>query len=64
MMINRDISYKFSEISKQVPIVTIIGPRQSDKTTLLKKCFKEYNYVNLEDQMNRMLAKEDYIGFF
>lgn len=64
MMINRDISYKLSEISKQVPVVTIIGPRQSGKTTLVKECFKEYNYVNLEDPMNRMLAKEDYIGFF
>lgn len=64
MMINRDISYKLSEISKQVPVVTIIGPRQSGKTTLVKECFKEYNYINLEDPMNRMLAKEDYIGFF
>lgn len=52
------------ELVKQVPVVTIIGPRQSGKTTLVKNTFPEYNYVNLEDPVNRMLAKEDYKGFF
>ncbi|MBG9979535.1 ATP-binding protein [Facklamia sp. DSM 111018] len=63
-MIRRNISQKLISLSKQVPVVTIIGPRQSGKTTLVKKCFPEYNYVNLEDPINRMLAKEDYKGFF
>lgn len=63
-MIRRSISQKLISLSKQVPVVTIIGPRQSGKTTLVKECFPEYNYVNLEDPLNRMLAKEDYKGFF
>ena len=63
-MIRRDISQKLISLSNQVPVVTIIGPRQSGKTTLVKKCFSGYNYVNLEDPINRMLAKEDYKAFF
>lgn len=62
-MINRKIAKKLVELSKQAPVVTIIGPRQSGKTTLVKECFPEYNYVNLEDPVNRMLATEDYRGF-
>lgn len=63
-MIRRNISQKLISLSKQVPVLTIIGPRQSGKTTLVKECFPKYNYVNLEDPINRMLAKEDYKGFF
>ncbi len=63
-MINRKIAGKLIQVAKQVPVVTIIGPRQSGKTTLVKECFSEYNYVNLEDPINRMLAREDYRGFF
>lgn len=63
-MIKRDISEKLISLSKQVPVLTIIGPRQSGKTTLVKECFPEYTYVNLEDPINRMLAKEDYKSFF
>lgn len=63
-MIRREISEKLISLSKQVPVVTIIGPRQSGKTTLVKECFPEYTYVNLEDPINRMLAKDDYKSFF
>ncbi len=63
-MINRSISRKLIGLAKQVPIVTVIGPRQSGKTTLVKNSFPGYNYVNLEDPVNRMFAKEDYKGFF
>lgn len=63
-MIRRKIAKKLIELSKQVPVITIIGPRQSGKTTLVKECFPNYNYVNLEDPINRILAKEDYRGFF
>ncbi|MFB0917811.1 MAG: AAA family ATPase, partial [Clostridiaceae bacterium] len=63
-MIERKIARKLVQIAKQVPVVTIIGPRQSGKTTLAKECFPEYNYINLEDPINRMFAKEDYRGFF
>lgn len=41
------------------PIVTILGPRQSGKTTLVKKAFDHLPYVNLENIENRVLAKND-----
>ncbi|MGI6680485.1 MAG: ATP-binding protein [Bdellovibrionota bacterium] len=63
-MIERNISNKLVELANLVPVITIIGPRQSGKTTLVKNSFPEYNYVNLEDPANRMFAKEDYRGFF
>lgn len=63
-MIKRKITDQLIEIATQVPVVTVIGPRQSGKTTLVKECFPEYSYVNLEDPVNRMLAQEDYRGFF
>lgn len=63
-MISRDITQSLTELSNQVPVITIIGPRQSGKTTLVREAFPEYNYVNLEDPMNRILATDDYKGFF
>lgn len=41
-----------SELKKAIdyyPILTITGPRQSGKTTLVKQVFAEYEYFNLED---------------
>lgn len=63
-MLTRTLAKQLTSLSKQVPVVTVIGPRQSGKTTLVKQCFPEYNYVNLEDPFNRTLATEDYRGFF
>lgn len=63
-MINREISDSLIKLKEQVPVITILGPRQSGKTTLVKELFPEYTYVNLEDPVTRELAKEDYIGFF
>ena len=62
-MIRRSISNQLLELVNQVPVITIIGPRQSGKTTLVKSTFPEYSYVNLEDPVSRMLATEDYRGF-
>jgi len=45
------------------PVVTLTGPRQSGKTTLVKSCFPDHTYVSLEEPENRTLAKEDPRGF-
>jgi len=50
--------------SKELPVVTIIGPRQSGKTTLVKVLFPNYNYVNLENPEIRALAESDPKTFF
>ena len=63
-MIERAISDKIRKSAMQVPVVTVMGPRQAGKTTLVRNIFPEYTYVNLEDRVTRELAENDYIGFF
>lgn len=62
-MIQRSIEKKLSEDVTKYPIVTLTGPRQSGKTTLLKKVFPDYEYVSLEDPDEREYAFEDPRGF-
>ncbi|MCK5280889.1 MAG: ATP-binding protein, partial [Cyclobacteriaceae bacterium] len=62
-MINRKIEDILKEISTHFPIISLVGPRQSGKTTLVKKVFNNYKYVNLENTQNRGFAVEDPQGF-
>ncbi len=63
-MITRIIEKTIKKSASQVPVVTILGPRQAGKPTLVRKIFPDYTYVNLEDRATRELAENDYIGFF
>jgi len=45
------------------PVVSITGPRQSGKSTLVRSAFPEYAYVNLEDATARQMALDDPVGF-
>jgi hypothetical protein len=47
------------ELAKKYPVVTLVGPRQSGKTTLVKAAFPDMPYVNMEDSDNRSLAALD-----
>jgi uncharacterized protein len=58
-MIQRDIAPKIIELFKYYPIVSLTGPRQSGKTTLLKSLFTGKPYVTLEDPDARLLATTD-----
>lgn len=58
MYLQRKISKKVKEASEQFPVVFLTGPRQSGKTTLLKKIFADYKYINLEDPEIRQWATE------
>ena len=62
-MIKRAIEEKLKAAAKKYPVITLTGPRQSGKTTLLKYVFPDYDYVNLEDPDNRRYASEDSRGF-
>ncbi len=62
-MISRDISPRLKELSRQYSVVTVTGPRQSGKTTLVKNHFKSYAYYSLEDLDTREFAKDDPRGF-
>ena len=50
-------------LSAKYPIVTLTGPRQSGKSTLLKYAFPDYRYVSLEDIDMRTFATDDPRGF-
>ncbi len=63
-MIQRMITENLRELSRQFPIVTIEGPRQSGKTTLARMTFPTYAYANLEETGTRKLAMNDPRGFF
>lgn len=45
------------------PVVTVTGPRQSGKTTLVRATFPHHAYVTLEDPDERAFALEDPRGF-
>lgn len=62
-MIKRDIELKVRQLAEKFPVVTITGPRQSGKSTLLKSLFPEYRYVSLENLDVRAFASEDPKGF-
>ncbi len=62
-MIKREMEDKLIKQSKQFPVVTVTGPRQSGKTTICKKVFNNYKYVNLEYIENRDFALNDPKGF-
>ena len=63
-MIPREMTRLVKQRAREFPVLTITGPRQSGKTTIVKECFPEYDYVNLEDPETRELAESDYRRFF
>jgi len=63
-MIERDITAVFRKAVKTHPVVTVFGPRQSGKTTLVRHVLPKYGYANLENPKERRLAAEDPEAFF
>lgn len=51
------------DLATKYPVVTLTGPRQSGKTTLLREAFQDYQYVSLEDLDMREFAQNDPRGF-
>jgi uncharacterized protein len=62
-VINRQIYKAIREYQNKYPILALTGPRQSGKTTLLKKLFPDYRYVSLENPDARDFALKDPNGF-
>lgn len=62
-MIQRRISERIAKLAHAYPVVTVTGPRQSGKTTLVRSLFPEWAYVNLESLSARTFAAEDPIAF-
>jgi hypothetical protein len=59
MFIRRALEAKILEIAHEYPVVSIIGPRQSGKTTLSQQLFPHHRYISLEDPDIRLLAETD-----
>lgn len=58
-MINRDAEKKSQALAKKFKALAITGPRQSGKTTIAKKLFKNKPYVSLENPDTRSFAEKD-----
>jgi predicted AAA+ superfamily ATPase len=58
-MYKRDVSKELEDLAKGYPVVTVIGPRQSGKTTLVQYIFPKKPYVNLEEIDVREMAIGD-----
>ena len=58
-MYRRFLTKELTELAKQYPVVTVIGPRQSGKTTLVRHVFPGKPYVNLEALDTQEMARSD-----
>ncbi|MDX9973994.1 MAG: ATP-binding protein [FCB group bacterium] len=62
-MITRTITEELLRAAGEYPVVTVLGPRQSGKTTLTRMTFPGKPYVSLEDPDVRTAAETDPRGF-
>lgn len=61
--IKRDIAAVILEMHRYFPVITMTGPRQSGKTTLLRHVFDRFPYYSLENLDVRRFALNDPVGF-
>jgi predicted AAA+ superfamily ATPase len=62
-MIKRQLEERLKKAATKYPVVGLIGPRQSGKTTLAKAVFGSYPYVSLEKPSDLEYALDDPEGF-
>jgi hypothetical protein len=62
-MVARELQAELDEAASEYPVVTILGPRQSGKTTLAQMAFPGRQYRSLEDPDIRSIAHADPRGF-
>lgn len=62
-MIKRELEKRLKYLSRKFPVVAVLGPRQSGKTTLVKYTFPKKRYVSLENIDTREYAMQDPRGF-
>jgi hypothetical protein len=63
MFIKRELETIIKSGAKQVPVIAIIGPRQSGKSTLAKKIFPKHTYIDMQDAQMFEFANTDPKGF-
>lgn len=62
-MIGRAAEQQVKDNARWYPIVSVTGPRQSGKSTLVRAAFPDYEYVNLELPSYFDQASDDPVGF-
>ena len=62
-MFKREIEAELKALAKGYPVVTVLGPRQSGKTTVVQHAFPDKEYANLEFPDIRAMALSDPRGF-
>ncbi len=62
-MIKRTASKKLDILAKEYGVVSVMGPRQSGKTTLVKQHFPNHDYYNFEFLSDLEKIKADPISF-
>ena len=62
-MIERTLTTKMISLAQKFQVVTLTGPRQSGKTTLVRAAFSSLPYVSLEEPDIRQIALTDPRGF-
>ena len=63
-MFKRILEGKIKSELAEYPVVMVFGPRQSGKTTLVRMCCPDFDYVSMEDKETREAAATDYKAFF
>lgn len=63
MFIKRQLESVIKKGAKQIPIIALIGPRQSGKSTLAKELFKNHTYLDMQDAELFDFATNDPKGF-
>ena len=62
-MIPRTIEKQVRKYSREYPVISVVGPRQSGKTTLVRHLFADYQYLSMENLDLRHMAEDDPRGF-
>ncbi len=62
--LKREIEKEFKHLMAHYPVVTLMGPRQSGKTTLSRHAYPKKPYYNLEEPDTRLLIEGDPRSFF
>jgi len=62
-MITRTLTIKIVALAQKFQVITLTGPRQSGKTTLVRAAFPAMPYVSLEEPDIRQIALTDPRGF-